>query len=280
MGLRPWVKQIDTLAAEYPAATNYLYLTYNGQEDDVPFSQDGGVMILGPGAYRIGSSVEFDWCCVNAVRTCRSLGYETTLVNHNPETVSTDFDVCDRLVFDEISLETVLELLHLERPVGLIVSVGGQVPNNLAVKLAAEGAPILGTSAASIDMAEDRHKFSELCDRIGIDQPRWMEVTGEQTLADVGTTLGFPVLVRPSYVLSGAAMRVCWDQTHLEAFLRRAALVSPDHPVVVSRFETGSKEIEIDGVADRGELVLWAIAEHIENAGVHSGDATLVIPPQ
>jgi carbamoyl-phosphate synthase large subunit len=280
LGIRPVRRQIDTLAAEYPAETNYLYLSYDTRTDEAIPGRGRRVLVLGSGVYRIGSSVEFDWCCVNAVRACRDLGYETILLNHNPETVSTDFDVCDRLVFDEISFETVLELLHLENPDGLIVSVGGQVPNNLAVRLAREGAPILGTSAKSIDMAEDRHKFSSLCDAIGVDQPRWMEVKGEGDFAAVGERLGFPALVRPSYVLSGAAMRVVWDQEHLESFLRRAALVSPDHPVVVSRFETGSKEIEVDGVADRGELVLWAIAEHIENAGVHSGDATLVIPPQ
>jgi len=279
-GLRPLRRQIDTLAAEYPARTNYLYLDHGCTEDEAAPARGRRILVLGSGVYRIGSSVEFDWCCVSAVRACRALGYETVLLNHNPETVSTDYDVCDRLVFDEISLESVLELIHLEQPDGVILSVGGQVPNNLAVRLAAAGVPILGTSAASIDRAEDRHKFSSLCDAEGLDQPRWMEYTGEQDLATVAETLGFPVLVRPSYVLSGAAMRVVWDLAHLTSFLRRAALVSPEHPVVISRFETGSKEIEIDAVADRGELVLWAVSEHVENAGVHSGDATLVLPPQ
>ncbi|MFH2009056.1 MAG: carbamoyl-phosphate synthase (glutamine-hydrolyzing) large subunit [bacterium] len=279
-GLVPRRRQIDTLAAEYPAETNYLYLSYDTEQDEAITGDKPRVLVLGSGVYRIGSSVEFDWCCVNAVRACRELGYETILINHNPETVSTDFDVCDRLIFDEISLETVLEVVAQEKPIGVVVSVGGQVSNNLAIGLARAGVRILGTSAESIDRAEDRNKFSSLCDEVGIDQPRWTEYTGEQDLGEIVKTLGFPMLVRPSYVLSGAAMRVVWDQSHLENFLRRAALVSPDYPVVISRFETGSKEIEIDAVADHGELVVWAIAEHIENAGVHSGDATLVIPPQ
>ena len=280
LGVVPLRRQIDTLAAEYPAETNYLYLSYDATEDEAILGDKPRVLVLGSGVYRIGSSVEFDWCCVNAVRTCRELGYETILINHNPETVSTDFDVCDRLIFDEISLETVLATVELEQPIGVVVSVGGQVSNNLAIDLAEAGVHILGTTAESIDQAEDRNKFSSLCDTAGIDQPAWMEYTGEQDLSEVDDRLGFPVLVRPSYVLSGAAMRVVHDHTHLENFLRRAALVSPDYPVVISRFETGSKEIEIDAVADHGELVVWAIAEHIENAGVHSGDATLVIPPQ
>ncbi len=280
LGVVPVRRQIDTLAAEYPAQTNYLYLAYDADTDEATAGDKPRVLVLGSGVYRIGSSVEFDWCCVNAVRTCRELGYETILINHNPETVSTDFDVCDRLVFDEISLETVLAIVDLEQPIGVVVSVGGQVSNNLAIGLAAAGVPILGTTAESIDRAEDRHKFSSLCDDAGIDQPDWMEYTGDQDLGEVKKRLGFPVLVRPSYVLSGAAMRVVHNHKHLENFLRRAALVSPDYPVVISRFETGSKEIEIDAVADHGELVVWAIAEHIENAGVHSGDATLVIPPQ
>ncbi len=280
LGVLPIRRQIDTLGAEYPAETNYLYLNYDGTEDEAIMGDRKRVLVLGSGVYRIGSSVEFDWCCVNAVRAARALGYETILVNHNPETVSTDFDVCDRLVFDEITLETVLDLVDIEQPEGVIVSVGGQVSNNLAIKLAHAGVRILGTSAESIDRAEDRHKFSSLCDEVGLDQPRWTEYTGEQDLSEMAAKLGFPMLVRPSYVLSGAAMRVVWDQDHLENYLRRAALVSPDHPVVITRFETGSKEIEIDAVADHGDLVVWAIAEHIENAGVHSGDATLVIPPQ
>jgi carbamoyl-phosphate synthase large subunit len=280
-GIMPIRRQIDTLAAEYPAKTNYLYLSYDGAEDEAAATRDKKrVLVLGSGVYRIGSSVEFDWCSVNAVRAARDLGFETVLLNHNPETVSTDFDVCDRLVFDEISLETVLDLWELEQPEGVLVSVGGQVPNNLAIKLAQAGVRILGTSAESIDRAEDRHKFSSLCDQIELDQPRWTEYTGKEDLAAIAEELGFPMLVRPSYVLSGAAMRVVWDREHLEAYLRRAALVSPDHPVVITRFETGSKEIEIDAVADHGRLVVWAVAEHIENAGVHSGDATLVIPPQ
>jgi len=280
LGIKPIRRQIDTLGAEYPAETNYLYLSYDGQQDEAVSGNRPRVVVLGSGVYRIGSSVEFDWCCVNAVRAARDLGYETILLNHNPETVSTDFDACDRLVFDEISLETVLDLVDQERPEGVIVSVGGQVSNTLAFGLAEAGVRILGTSAESIDRAEDRHKFSSLCDEAGLDQPRWTEYTGEQDLAEIADKLGFPMLVRPSYVLSGAAMRVVWEQAHLENYLRRAALVSPDHPVVITRFETGSKEIEIDAVADHGELVVWAIAEHIENAGVHSGDATLVIPPQ
>jgi len=276
----PLRRQIDTLAAEYPAQTNYLYLSYDATDDEAIMGTKPRVLVLGSGVYRIGSSVEFDWCCVNAVRACRELGYETILVNHNPETVSTDFDVCDRLIFDEISLETVLATVDLEQPIGVVVSVGGQVSNNLAIGLAEAGVHILGTSAESIDRAEDRNKFSSLCDEAEIDQPAWMEYTGDQDLGEVTERLGFPVLVRPSYVLSGAAMRVVHNSDHLENFLRRAALVSPDYPVVISRFETGSKEIEIDAVAAGGELVVWAIAEHIENAGVHSGDATLVIPPQ
>ncbi|MDY0004896.1 MAG: carbamoyl-phosphate synthase (glutamine-hydrolyzing) large subunit, partial [Polyangia bacterium] len=276
----PIRRQIDTLAAEYPAQTNYLYLSYDGAEDEAITRSDRRVLVLGSGVYRIGSSVEFDWCSVNAVRAARELGYETILLNHNPETVSTDFDLCDRLVFDEISLETVLDLWDRERPEGVIVSVGGQVSNNLAIHLARAGVRILGTSAESIDRAEDRHKFSCLCDEIGLDQPRWTEYTGEEDLSAIAEELGFPLLVRPSYVLSGAAMRVVWEAARRLCYRGRAALVSPDHPVVITRFETGSKEIEIDAVADHGSLVLWAIAEHIENAGVHSGDATLVIPPQ
>ncbi len=224
--------------------------------------------------------MEFDWCCVGALRTARELGYETILINHNPETVSTDFDVCDRLIFDEISLETVLEVCRREEPIGVIVSVGGQVANNLAVALAAEGVPILGTPPDRIDNAEDRHRFSSLCDRAGIDQPAWTEYTGDQDLDRVAERVGYPVLVRPSYVLSGAAMRVVNDREHLQSFLERAALVSPDYPVVISHYETGAKEIEIDAVADQGEILVWAISEHVENAGVHSGDATLVLPPQ
>ena len=278
--LHPVRRQIDTVAAEYAAETNYLYLSYDGDEDEAITGTAKRVLVLGSGVYRIGSSVEFDWCCVSAIRTARELGYETILLNYNPETVSTDFDVCDRLIFDEISLETVLEVCRRENPVGVIVSVGGQVPNNLAVALSKRGIPILGTDPDMIDTAENRHRFSELCDRADIDQPLWMEYTGDQDLSLVEQRVGFPVLVRPSYVLSGAAMRVVHDTEHLENFLQRAALVSPDYPVVITHYETGAKEIEIDAVADHGNIVVWAISEHIENAGVHSGDATLVLPPQ
>jgi len=280
LGFHPIRRQIDTLAAEYAAETNYMYLSYDGREDEAPPTERERVLVLGSGVYRIGSSVEFDWCCVSALEEARALGYETVLVNCNPETVSTDFDVCDRLIFDEISLETVLEICRREEPVGVVVSVGGQVANNLAVGLAAAGIPILGTAAERIDAAEDRHRFSSLCDRAGIDQPAWTEYTGTQDLDRVADQVGYPVLVRPSYVLSGAAMRVVDDREHLERFLERAALVSPDYPVVISHYETGAKEIEIDAVADRGEILVWAISEHVENAGVHSGDATLVLPPQ
>ncbi len=280
LGVHPVRRQIDTLAAEYAAQTNYLYLSYDTQEDEAISGDKPRIFILGSGVYRIGSSVEFDWCCVNTIETARELGYETILLNHNPETVSTDFDVCDRMIFDEISQEAVLDICRLENPLGIVLAMGGQLPNNLAVKLARQGIPIFGTPAEAIDRAEDRHKFSRLCDRLGIDQPDWVEYTGEQDLGEIERKLGFPVLVRPSYVLSGAAMRVAQDSGMLRNFLQRAALVSPDHPVVISRYETGSKEIEIDAVADRGKIIVWAISEHIENAGVHSGDATLVLPPQ
>lgn len=280
-GIRPRVAQIDTLAAEYPAETNYLYLTYHAQESDVKPSWRKKVLVLGSGAYRIGSSVEFDWCCVNAVRAARELGYETIVLNYNPETVSTDYDVSDSLVFDEITLETVLELWEREQPYGVIVSMGGQVANNIAIGLHREGVKILGTSPESIDRAEDRHKFSELLDSLKIDQPKW---TSTGHLDDVETMAeqlgGYPVLVRPSYVLSGAAMTVAHEREHLRNYLTRAADVSPEHPVVITKFEQNSKEIEIDAVAAEGEIVLWSISEHIENAGVHSGDATLVLPPQ
>ncbi len=279
-GIVPRVKQIDTLAAEYPAETNYLYFTYHGIDDDVTATVRQKMVVLGSGAYRIGSSVEFDWCCVNAVNTCRELGYETILLNHNPETVSTDYDVCDRLYFDEISLETVLDLWEKESPQGLIVSVGGQVPNNMAMKLAQNGVTIMGTSAANIDRAEDRHKFSQLCDDLGVDQPLWAEMTDIDNLQDVAKRIGFPVLVRPSYVLSGAAMCVAYDESQLDNYLKKATSVSPEYPVVMSKYEVDSKEIEIDAVADAGELVAYAVSEHVEKAGVHSGDATLMLPPQ
>ncbi len=280
-GIVPCVKQIDTLAAEYPAATNYLYLTYQGSEDDVSFDETGqSVLVLGSGAYRIGSSVEFDWCCVNAVRTLKKLGYRTLMANYNPETVSTDYDECDRLYFDELNLETVLEICGKERPKGVVVSMGGQVPNTLAPQLAAAGLPILGTSPASIDRAEDRHKFSSLLDSLGIDQPEWIEVASTDEAAAFAERVGYPVLVRPSYVLSGSAMGVAVNGEQLARFLTRAEDVSTEHPVVVSKFIMGAKEIEMDAVAAGGELEMYAISEHVENAGVHSGDATLVLPPQ
>lgn len=279
--IRPVIKQIDTLAGEFPAETNYLYLTYHGEESDVVPSWRKKVMILGSGPYHIGSSVEFDWCCVNAALAARDLGYETVLLNFNPETVSTDTDTCDKLIFDEISFETIKEIHDAERPYGVIISVGGQAANNLALPLAKAGIRILGTSAMDIDSAEDRHKFSSLLDELDIDQPHWAEMSRiedlDKTVAELG---GMPILVRPSYVLSGAAMTVANDIHHLQNFLRKAATVSPDHPVVLTKFEQNSKEIELDAVADGGEVVLWAISEHVENAGVHSGDATLVLPPQ
>ena len=281
--IRPHLAQIDTLAAEYPAETNYLYLTYHAQADDVATSWRKKVLVLGSGAYRIGSSVEFDWCCVNTVKAAQELGYETLLLNYNPETVSTDYDVCDKLIFDEITQETVLELWDREAPEGVVVSMGGQVPNNLAIKLHRAGVKVLGTSPESIDRAEDRHKFSGLLDSLHIEQPRWTSTTdvSPENLARVIAELGgFPLLVRPSYVLSGAAMCVVHEPQHLKNYLARAVSVSPEHPVVITRFESNAKEIEIDAVADQGELVLWAISEHVENAGVHSGDATLVLPPQ
>jgi len=280
-GIRPRLAQIDTTAAEFPAETNYLYMTYGASRHDVEPSTRRKVIILGSGVYRIGSSVEFDWCCVSAARAAAAAGYETIMVNYNPETVSTDYDVCDRLVFDEISFESILELCELERPEGVVVSMGGQIPNNLAKRLSDAGVPILGTSAESIDRAEDRAKFGALLDELGIEQPRWRASTSvEETSAIVDALGGYPVLVRPSYVLSGAAMSVAHQQAELESILGRAKRVSPEHPVVITKFETHARELEIDAVADRGRLVLWAISEHIENAGVHSGDATLVLPPQ
>ena len=280
-GIRPHLAQIDTMAAEFPAETNYLYLTYHASQSDVVPSARKKIMVLGSGVYRIGSSVEFDWCCVSAVRAAAELGYETIMVNYNPETVSTDYDICDRLIFDEISLESVLELWEHEQPDGVIVSMGGQVPNNLARRLHQHGIRICGTSPDDIDRAEDRSKFSALLDDLGIDQPRWTQLTDTSATDSVVDFLGgFPVLVRPSYVLSGAAMSVAHERHELLEILRRAKRVSPDHPVVVSKFETHAKEIEIDAVADNGKLVLWAVSEHIEDAGVHSGDATLVLPPQ
>jgi len=280
-GIVPVVKQIDTLAGEFPAQTNYLYLTYNGTANDVHYLGDHqSVIVLGSGAYRIGSSVEFDWCSVNALNTIRKEGFRSVMINYNPETVSTDYDMCDRLYFDELSYERVMDIIDLENPMGVIVSVGGQIPNNLSVPLAKAGVHIMGTSAKSIDNAEDRHKFSSMLDRLGIDQPAWRELT---TLSDVNEfvdTVGFPVLVRPSYVLSGAAMNVCSNSEELEQFLKLATEVSSKHPVVISEFIENAKEIEVDAVAKNGEIIIYSISEHVEFAGVHSGDATIQFPPQ
>jgi len=279
-GIKPVVKQIDTLGAEYPAQTNYLYLTYHGVEDDVEFNEYNSVLILGSGTYRIGCSVEFDWCAVNAGLTLRKLGYSTIMLNYNPETVSTDYDEFGRLFFDEISLESVLEICEKTNPLGVVVSVGGQVPNNLATKLHAEGVTILGTSAQSIDGAENRHKFSAMLDELGIDQPEWAQLAGMDDAVRFAEKVGYPVLVRPSYVLSGAAMAVASNPAELRKFLKNAADISPEHPIVISKFLENAKEIEFDAVASKGEIVTYAISEHVENAGVHSGDATLVLPPQ
>ena len=281
LGILPVVKQIDTLAAEYPAQTNYLYLTYNGRENDVNYLHDHrSIVVLGSGAYRIGSSVEFDWCSVNALLTVKKEGWRSVMINYNPETVSTDYDICDRLYFDELTFERVMDILDLEQPHGTILSVGGQIPNNLATRLDAQNINILGTTAQSIDNAEDRNKFSAMLDRLGIDQPRWRELTSLEDINDFIDEVGFPVLVRPSYVLSGAAMNVCHNQEQLTRFLQLAANVSKQHPVVVSQFISGAKEIEMDAVAQDGEIVAYAISEHIEYAGVHSGDATIQSPPQ
>ena len=281
MGITPVVKQIDTLAAEYPAQTNYLYLTYNGVENDVDYKGDKrSVIVLGSGAYRIGSSVEFDWCSVNALTTVRKEGWRSVMINYNPETVSTDYDMCDRLYFDELTFERVMDIIELENPHGVILSVGGQIPNNLATRLDAQKVNILGTSAYDVDHAEDRHKFSSMLDELGIDQPRWRELTSLEDIYDFVEEVGYPVLVRPSYVLSGAAMNVCSNNTELEMFLKLAANVSKQHPVVVSEFIQNAKEIEMDAVARDGEVILYAISEHIEFAGVHSGDATIQFPPQ
>ena len=279
-GINPSIKQIDTLAAEYPAKTNYLYSTYNGIEDDVEPIEGNAVMVIGSGAYRIGSSVEFDWCCVSAVQSLRKLGFGTIMVNCNPETVSTDFDECDRLYFEELTFETILDIYEREKPVGVILAVGGQAPNNLAMRLASAGIRILGTQAASIDRAENRHKFSSLLDELGVAQPRWQELVSIDEAISFAEEVGYPVLVRPSYVLSGAAMAVAMNDEELTRFLEKAADVSREHPVVISKFILGAKEIECDGVAKDGKLVAYVISEHVENAGVHSGDATIVVPPQ
>ena len=277
----PSVKRINTIASENPELTNYLYMTYDGAEHDIPyFKNEKSVVVLGSGAYRIGSSVEFDWCSVNAVQTARKLGYKSIMINYNPETVSTDYDMCDRLYFDELSFERVLDVLDLEMPKGVIVSVGGQIPNNLAIKLYRQDIPILGTSPLSIDRAENRHKFSSMLDQLDIDQPAWKELSHMEEIQEFVAKVGYPVLVRPSYVLSGAAMNVCYNAQELETFLKLAAKVSKEFPVVVSQFLQNAKEIEFDAVAHNGEIVEYAISEHVEFAGVHSGDATLVFPAQ
>ena len=281
LGVLPCVKQIDTLAGEYPAMTNYLYVTYNGSENDVKYEHDGcSVIVLGSGAYRIGSSVEFDWCGVSALNTIRKVGYRSVMINYNPETVSTDYDTCDRLYFDELSFERVMDIVELEESKGVIVSTGGQIPNNLAMRLHGQHVNILGTSPESIDRAEDRQKFSTMCDELGIDQPRWSELTSIEDIYHFVDTVGFPVLIRPSYVLSGAAMNVVSNKDELLHFLELAAEVSKDHPVVVSEFIEQAKEVEIDAVAQEGEVKAYAISEHVEFAGVHSGDATIVFPAQ
>ena len=281
LGVLPCVKQIDTLAGEYPALTNYLYLTYGGEANDIEYEHDHrSVIVLGSGAYRIGSSVEFDWCGVSALNSIRKAGYRSVMINYNPETVSTDYDICDRLYFDELSFERVMDIVEFERPKGVIVSTGGQIPNNLAMRLHGQLVPILGTSPESIDRAEDRQKFSFMCDELGIDQPRWSELTSIEDIYQFVDKVGFPVLIRPSYVLSGAAMNVVSNKEELIYFLELAAEVSKDHPVVVSEFIEQAKEIEIDAVAQDGEIKAYAISEHIEFAGVHSGDATIVFPAQ
>jgi carbamoyl-phosphate synthase large subunit len=280
LGICPVVKQIDTLSAEYPAQTNYLYLTYNGSEDDIHCGEEKQVIMLGSGAYSIGSSVEFDWCCVNAVQTLKQLGYRTIIINYNPETVSTDYNECDKLYFDELGFETVVDIYKKEKALGIIVSMGGQIPNNLAARLHDASVNILGTSPLHIDTAEDRKKFSNLLDRIGIRQPEWKELTSLDEVNAFAERVGYPVLIRPSYVLSGAAMGVASNTVELAKFLESATAVSKDYPIVVSKFLERAKEIDFDAVARNGDLVVWALSEHVENAGVHSGDATLVLPPQ
>lgn len=280
-GVLPAVRRINTIASENPDLTNYLYFTYGAKSIEMPnYKNPKSVVVLGSGAYRIGSSVEFDWCSVNAVQTARKLGYKSIMINYNPETVSTDYDMCDKLYFDELSLERVLDVVDIENPGGLIVSVGGQIPNNLAMKLHRQGVPIFGTSAVSIDRAENRHKFSSMLDQLGIDQPKWRELTSMDDINEFVDTVGFPVLIRPSYVLSGAAMKVCYDKVEMEHFLKIAAKISKEFPVVVSEFLQNAKEVEFDAVAKNGEVIEYAISEHIEFAGVHSGDATLVFPAQ
>jgi carbamoyl-phosphate synthase large subunit len=281
-GITPVVRRINTVASEHPELTNYLYMTYGADEHSIDYSyrNDKNIVVLGSGAYRIGSSVEFDWCSVNAVQTARKLGYKSIMINYNPETVSTDYDMCDRLYFDELSFERVLDVIDLENPKGVIVSVGGQIPNNLAMKLYRQNVPVLGTSPVSIDRAENRHKFSAMLDQLGIDQPRWGELTSSEDIDNFIKEVGFPVLIRPSYVLSGAAMNVCYNREQMDTFLKMAAKVSKEYPVVVSSFLQNAKEVEFDAVAKNGEIIEYAISEHVEFAGVHSGDATLVFPAQ
>ncbi|MCE1187756.1 MAG: carbamoyl-phosphate synthase (glutamine-hydrolyzing) large subunit [Ignavibacteria bacterium] len=279
-GIIPRIKQIDTLAAEYPARTNYLYMTYNGSEDDIQPGEEGQIAVLGSGAYRIGSSVEFDWCCVNTVLTLNKSGYKTIMINYNPETVSTDHDICDKLYFEEMTLERILDIYEKELPKGFVISMGGQIPNNLALQLFNHKIPILGTSPQMIDKAEDRHKFSSILDTMEIDQPEWKELTTLADAKEFAQNVGYPVLIRPSYVLSGAAMSIVLTDEELEEYLKRASDISQEHPVVISKFITDAREIEVDAVANNGELFCYAISEHVENAGVHSGDATLVLPPQ
>lgn len=276
----PVVKQIDTMAAEYPAQTNYLYMTYNGTENDVEREQDESIIVLGGGAYRIGSSVEFDWCCVNSVLTLNKLDYKTIMINYNPETVSTDHDICDKLYFEEMSLERVLDIYEKEAPLGIIVSMGGQIPNNLAMKLKNNRCNIIGTDPTNIDKAEDRNKFSDILDTLGIDQPEWEELTDLESAKAFAKKVNYPVLIRPSYVLSGAAMSIVLTQEELEEYLKKASDISQEHPVVISKFITEAREIEVDAVSNNGKLFCYAISEHVENAGVHSGDATIVLPPQ
>lgn len=281
LGIVPYVKQIDTLAAEYPAVTNYLYLTYSGSEHDISYNDDNkSIIVLGSGAYRIGSSVEFDWCSVNAIDTIKKVGLRSVMINYNPETVSTDYDICDRLYFDELTFERVLDIIDLEKPQGVIVSVGGQIPNNLAMRLFENKVQVLGTSPVSIDRAENRHKFSQMCDALSVDQPQWMELSSTDDILEFVDQIGFPVLIRPSYVLSGAAMNVVSNRNELMHYLDLAAQVSKQYPVVVSEFIENAKEIEIDAVANDGEIIAYAISEHVEFAGVHSGDATMVFPAQ
>ncbi len=280
LNIVPVVKQIDTLAAEYPAQTNYLYLTYHGNENDIPVGEKNQIIVLGSGAYRIGSSVEFDWCCVNAVISLNKMEYNTIMINCNPETVSTDYDICDKLYFEQLTFERVLDIYDKENPEGVVISMGGQIPNNLAVRLHNAGIKIIGTSPEQIDNAENRHKFSQILDRIEVDQPEWKELTSLSEAKEFANKVSYPVLIRPSYVLSGAAMSIVLSNDELEEYLKKASEISKEHPVVISKFITDAREIEVDAVADNGSLFCYAISEHVENAGVHSGDATIVLPPQ